>query len=80
MGTSYNCEKWCSATTNQIVNSSIISKGAMNSFNEKFLLARMFPLAVMQSGDLNKVKWGVPRMHKEHIRQKKYWCDFEQKG
>ena len=52
----------------------------MNSFNEMFLQARMFPLAVMQSGDLNKVKWGVPRMHKEHIRQKKYWCDFEQKG
>ena len=50
METSYNCAKWCSATTYQKVNSSIVSKGAMNNFNEMFPLARMFPLAVMHRG------------------------------
>ena len=34
--------------TYQMINSSIVSKGAMNSFNEMFPLARMFPLAVMR--------------------------------
>ena len=34
----------------QKVNSSIISKGAMNNFKETFPLARMFPLAVMHRG------------------------------
>ena len=29
------------------VNSSIVSKGLMNSFKEMFLLARMFPIAVI---------------------------------
>ena len=47
METSYNCAKWCSATTYQKVTSSIVSKDAMNSFNEMFPLARMFPLALM---------------------------------
>ena len=47
MGIPYNCTKWCSATTYQMVNSSVVSKGAMNSSNEMFPLARMFPLAVM---------------------------------
>ena len=42
--TSYNCTKWCSVATYQKVNSSIISKGAMNSFKE------MFPLTVMHRG------------------------------
>ena len=32
----------------QKINSSIVSKGAMNSYKEMFPLARMFPLAVMQ--------------------------------
>ena len=36
-----------SSTTYQKVDSSIVSKGAMNNFNEMFPLARMFPLAVM---------------------------------
>ena len=49
METSYNCAKWCSSTTYQKVNSSIVSKGAMNSFNEMFPLARVFPLAVMHT-------------------------------
>ena len=31
----------------QKVNSSIVSKGVMNSFNEMFPLARMFPQVVM---------------------------------
>ena len=49
--TSYNCSKWCSATTYQKVNSSIIvSTGVMNDFNERFPLAKMFPLAVMHKG------------------------------
>ena len=47
METSYNCTKWCSATMYQKVNSSIVSESAMNSFNEMFPLARMFPLAIM---------------------------------
>ena len=38
------------ATTYQNINSSIVSKGAMNSFNEIFPLARMFPLAVIHRG------------------------------
>ena len=42
----------------------------MNSFNEMFLLARMFPLAVMQSGDLNKVKWGVQECTKNILGKK----------
>ena len=33
--------------TYQRINSSIVSKGAMNSFKEIFPLARIFPLAVM---------------------------------
>ena len=37
----------------QKVNSSIVSKGAMKSFNERFPLARMFPLAVMHRGDFH---------------------------
>ena len=49
METSYNCVKWCSATTYQKVNSSIASQGAMKSFNEMFPLASMFPLAIMQT-------------------------------
>ena len=36
METSYNCAMWCSATTYQKVNSSIVSKDAMNSFDEMF--------------------------------------------
>ena len=40
----YNCAIWCSATTYQKINSSIVSKGAMNSFKE------MFPLALMHKG------------------------------
>ena len=47
METSYNCAIWCSATTYQKINSSIVSKGAMNILTEMFPLARMFPLAVM---------------------------------
>ena len=43
------CSKWCSATLYQKVNSSIVSKGAMNSFNKIFPLATMFPLAVMHT-------------------------------
>ena len=35
--------------TYQKVNGSIVSKDAMNSFNEMFPLARMFPLAVMHT-------------------------------
>ena len=50
--TSYNCAKWCSVATYQKVNSSIISKGAMNSFKE------MFPLTVMHRGAGSK-----SRMH-----------------
>ena len=42
--TSYNCTIWCSATTYQKINSSIVYKGAMNSFKE------MFPLALMHKG------------------------------
>ena len=41
---------WYSATTYQKINSSIISKGVMNSFKVMFPLARMFPLAVMHKG------------------------------
>ena len=44
--TSYNS----SAAAYQKVNSSIVSKGDMNSFNEIFPLARMFPLAVIHRG------------------------------
>ena len=36
--------------TYQKFNSSIVSKGAMNNFNEMFPLARMIPLAVMHRG------------------------------
>ena len=50
METCYNCAKWCSATSYQKLNSSIVSKGAMNNFNEMFPLTRMFPLAVMHRG------------------------------
>ena len=47
---SYNCEKWCSDKTyHQKVNSSIVSKCAMKSFNETFPLARIFPLAIMHT-------------------------------
>ena len=51
METSYNCTKWCSTRTYQKekVDSSIVSKDAMNSFNEMFPLARMFPPAVMHT-------------------------------
>ena len=46
--TSNNCARWCSATTYQKLNSSVVSKGAMKSFNEMFPLVRIiFPLAVM---------------------------------
>ena len=34
----------------QKVNGSVVSKGAMNSFQEMFALVRMFPLAVMHRG------------------------------
>ena len=54
METSYNCAKWCSATTYQKVNSSIVSKGAMNSFNEMFPQA-MFPLVAMHKGSQNSL-------------------------
>ena len=37
----YNCAKRCSATTYQKINSSIVSKDAMNKFKERFLLARI---------------------------------------
>ena len=43
METSYNCARWFSATVYQKVNSSIVSEGVINSFNE------MFPLAVMHT-------------------------------
>ena len=46
---SYNCAIWCSATTYQKINSSIVSDGAMNRFKEMFPIARMFPLPVMHS-------------------------------
>ena len=49
METSYNCARWFSATVYQKVNSSIVSKGVINSFNEMFPLARMFTLAVMHT-------------------------------
>ena len=49
METSYNCAIWRSATTYQKINSSIVSKGVINSFNKKFPLARMFPLAIMHT-------------------------------
>ena len=39
----------CSATAYHKVNSSIVSKGAMNSVKEMFPLARMFLLAVMHT-------------------------------
>ena len=48
VGMSYNCAIWCSATTYQKVNSSIVSKGAMNRFKEIFPLV-MFPLPVMHT-------------------------------
>ena len=51
---SYYCAIWCSATTYQNINSSIVSKGAMNSFKEKFPLARMFPLTAMHTHFLSK--------------------------
>ena len=38
---SCNWAIWCSATTYQKVNNSIVSKGTMNSFEEMFLLAVM---------------------------------------
>ena len=44
-----NCAIWCSVTTHQELNSSIIFKGAMN-FKKMFPLARMFPLAVIHRG------------------------------
>ena len=44
---SYNCTIWCSAMMYQKINSSVVSKGAMNKFREMFPLARIFPLAVM---------------------------------
>ena len=47
METPYNCAIWCSATTYQNINSSIISKEAIISFKEMFPPARIFPLAVM---------------------------------
>ena len=50
METSHNSEIWCSVTTYQKDNSSIVSKGAMNRLPWKmFPLARMFPLAVMRT-------------------------------
>ena len=70
METSYNCAIWWSATKYQKVDSSMVSKGAMNSFNEMFPLARMFPLAVMHSGSnslggvknfLKSNKWGMEK-------------------
>ena len=36
--------------TYQMINSSLVSKGAMNSFKEMFPLARLFPLTVMHRG------------------------------
>ena len=47
METSFNCAMWCSSTMYQKINSSIISKGTMNSFKQMFPLAKMFPPAVM---------------------------------
>ena len=49
IGMSYNCAIWCSATTYQKVNSSIVSKDAMNRFKEIFPLVIMFPLPVMHT-------------------------------
>ena len=38
----------------QTINSSIVSKGAMNCLNKMFPLARIFPLAVMYRGRSKK--------------------------
>ena len=35
--------------SDDVINSPIVSKGAMNSFKEMFPLARMFPVVVMHS-------------------------------
>ena len=43
--------------TYQKVSSSIVSKGAMNSFDEMFQLARMFPLAKIHRGDAGSFGW-----------------------
>ena len=43
--------------TYQKVSSSIVSKSAMNSFNEMFQLARMFPLAKIHRGDAANFGW-----------------------
>ena len=44
-----NCAIWRSVMTYQKVNSSMVSKSAMNCFNEMFSLARMFLLAIMHT-------------------------------
>ena len=41
----------------QKVNSSIVSKGAMNSFKEIFPLVRMFPLAVTHEAVKLNLEW-----------------------
>ena len=49
METSYNCTIWCPSRMCPKINSSVISKGAMNKLREMFPLARMFPLASMHT-------------------------------
>ena len=43
--------------TYQKVTSSIVSEGAMNTFNEMFQLARMFPLAKIHRGEAGSFRW-----------------------
>ena len=52
--------------TYQKVDSSIVLKGAMNSFNEMFSLVRMFPLAVMHP--LSPLLRGVARIWNKYFK------------
>ena len=61
------------STTYRKVNSSIVLKGAMNSFNVMFPLARMFPVAVIHTHPSPSNLGGMMRSPK--IRRKR-GCEF----
>ena len=56
----------------QKTNSSIVPKGAINSFKEMFPVARMFPLAVMHRVLLGKVRCNGVGSLRDAKEYKKY--------